>query len=225
MSSVLRRLTQLKQKQEFRVKPDCLDVDKSSGRASLTLGQITQSTCGNLTMHNFKVNTARHAAGNGKYAHFDFFCCCKNHYVPLGFHFVRLSQQCDRTAPPNSFIVSVSLSPWCQALNKSTPSHCVLLSELTIVHCVCVLLQGSRGHYRYHWQSHNVKHSGVDDMVLLSKINEDAIVDNLKKRYMDDYIFVSFCSQSLLTARREIAEPRLVPAIPRIAEWSFTASL
>lgn len=29
-------------------------------------------------------------------------------------------------------------------------------------------------------------------MVLLSKINEDAIVDNLKKRYMDDYIFVSF---------------------------------
>uniref|UniRef100_A0A8C5I4Z5 Osteoclast-stimulating factor 1 n=1 Tax=Gouania willdenowi TaxID=441366 RepID=A0A8C5I4Z5_GOUWI len=36
---------------------------------------------------------------------------------------------------------------------------------------------------------HNVKLSGVDDMVLLSKINEDAIVDNLKKRYMDDYIF------------------------------------
>ncbi|XP_067104744.1 unconventional myosin-Ie [Osmerus mordax] len=48
---------------------------------------------------------------------------------------------------------------------------------------------GSRGHFRYHWQSHNVKQSGVDDMVLLPKINEDAIVDNLKKRYMDDYIF------------------------------------
>ncbi|XP_060767907.1 unconventional myosin-Ie isoform X1 [Neoarius graeffei] len=48
---------------------------------------------------------------------------------------------------------------------------------------------GSRGHYRYHWQSHNIKHSGVDDMVLLTKINEDAIVENLKKRYMDDYIF------------------------------------
>lgn len=60
------------------------------------------------------------------------------------------------------------------------------------LYIVCVLLQGSRGHYRYHWQSHNVKLSGVDDMVLLSKINEDAIVDNLKKRYMDDYIFVSF---------------------------------
>ena len=29
-------------------------------------------------------------------------------------------------------------------------------------------------------------------MVLLPKISEDAIVDNLKKRYMDDYIFVSF---------------------------------
>uniref|UniRef100_A0A672Q4M8 Osteoclast-stimulating factor 1 n=1 Tax=Sinocyclocheilus grahami TaxID=75366 RepID=A0A672Q4M8_SINGR len=36
---------------------------------------------------------------------------------------------------------------------------------------------------------HNVKQSGVDDMVLLSKINEDAIVENLKKRYMDDFIF------------------------------------
>uniref|UniRef100_A0A8C3GAH8 Osteoclast-stimulating factor 1 n=1 Tax=Cyclopterus lumpus TaxID=8103 RepID=A0A8C3GAH8_CYCLU len=42
---------------------------------------------------------------------------------------------------------------------------------------------------KYHWQSQNVKQSGVDDMVLLSKITEDAIVDNLKKRYMDDYIF------------------------------------
>ncbi|KAM6967963.1 myosin IEb [Aplochiton taeniatus] len=42
---------------------------------------------------------------------------------------------------------------------------------------------------RYHWQAQNVKGSGVDDMVLLSKINEDAITDNLKKRYMDDFIF------------------------------------
>ncbi|KAM4579754.1 myosin IEb [Odontesthes bonariensis] len=42
---------------------------------------------------------------------------------------------------------------------------------------------------RYHWQAQNVKVSGVDDMVLLSKISEDAITDNLKKRFMDDYIF------------------------------------
>uniref|UniRef100_A0AAY4EHF9 Osteoclast-stimulating factor 1 n=1 Tax=Denticeps clupeoides TaxID=299321 RepID=A0AAY4EHF9_9TELE len=48
-----------------------------------------------------------------------------------------------------------------------------------------LFLQGSK----YHWQSQNVKQSGVDDMVLLSKITEDAIVDNLKKRFMDDYIF------------------------------------
>uniref|UniRef100_A0A8C7N2R0 Osteoclast-stimulating factor 1 n=1 Tax=Oncorhynchus kisutch TaxID=8019 RepID=A0A8C7N2R0_ONCKI len=45
--------------------------------------------------------------------------------------------------------------------------------------------QGSK----YHWQSQNVKQSGVDDMVLLSKISEDAIVENLKKRFMDDFIF------------------------------------
>lgn len=54
--------------------------------------------------------------------------------------------------------------------------------------------QGSKE--RFHWQSHNVKQSGVDDMVLLSKISEEAIVENLKKRFMDDYIFVSFPRQS-----------------------------
>uniref|UniRef100_A0AAY4E977 Osteoclast-stimulating factor 1 n=1 Tax=Denticeps clupeoides TaxID=299321 RepID=A0AAY4E977_9TELE len=42
---------------------------------------------------------------------------------------------------------------------------------------------------RYHWQALNVKVSGVDDMVLLAKINEDGITDNLRKRYMDDFIF------------------------------------
>uniref|UniRef100_A0A8C0LD44 Myosin IF n=1 Tax=Canis lupus dingo TaxID=286419 RepID=A0A8C0LD44_CANLU len=42
---------------------------------------------------------------------------------------------------------------------------------------------------RFHWQSHNVKQSGVDDMVLLPQITEDAIVGNLRKRFMDDYIF------------------------------------
>lgn len=50
--------------------------------------------------------------------------------------------------------------------------------------------QGSKE--RYHWQAQNVKVGGVDDMVLLSKISEDAITENLKRRYMDDYIFVSF---------------------------------
>lgn len=49
--------------------------------------------------------------------------------------------------------------------------------------------QGSKE--RFHWQSHNVKQSGVDDMVLLPQITEDAIVSNLRKRFMDDYIFVS----------------------------------
>jgi myosin-1 len=53
----------------------------------------------------------------------------------------------------------------------------------------------------YHWQSHNVKLSGVDDMVLLPNISEDAIVENLKKRYMDDYIFVSFSGNSNCTSK------------------------
>ena len=47
----------------------------------------------------------------------------------------------------------------------------------------------------YHWQSKgNIKSSGVEDMVLLPKIQEAAIVDNLKKRLMDDLIFVSSSS-------------------------------
>ncbi|KAM9374939.1 unconventional myosin-Ie [Phaethornis superciliosus] len=69
-----------------------------------------------------------------------------------------------------------SLAPW------NPKRFCVLVSSSR-------KNLGSKGHYRYHWQSHNVKHSGVDDMVLLSKITEDSIVENLKKRYMDDYIF------------------------------------
>uniref|UniRef100_F1KTI8 Myosin-Ie n=1 Tax=Ascaris suum TaxID=6253 RepID=F1KTI8_ASCSU len=42
----------------------------------------------------------------------------------------------------------------------------------------------------FHWQSKtNVQHVGVDDMVLLSKLNEDAIVENLRKRLMGNSIF------------------------------------
>lgn len=52
----------------------------------------------------------------------------------------------------------------------------------------CSHPQGSKE--RFHWQSHNVKQSGVDDMVLLPQITEDSIVGNLRKRFMDDYIFV-----------------------------------
>ena len=43
----------------------------------------------------------------------------------------------------------------------------------------------------YHWQSRNKKSSGVEDMVLLVKIQEASIVENLKKRYLDDLIYVS----------------------------------
>eukprot|EP01147_Barroeca_monosierra_P002529 gene2529-5449_t len=41
-----------------------------------------------------------------------------------------------------------------------------------------------------HWQSKAKQaSSGVEDMVLISKINEDAICENLRKRYMDDLIY------------------------------------
>jgi len=35
------------------------------------------------------------------------------------------------------------------------------------------------------------KQVGVEDMVLIQKISEPAIVDNLKKRFMEDCIYVS----------------------------------
>ncbi|XP_065836979.1 unconventional myosin-Ie-like [Oscarella lobularis] len=41
----------------------------------------------------------------------------------------------------------------------------------------------------YAWQSKGMKQSGVEDMVLLPKIQEGAIVDNLKKRYTEDLIY------------------------------------
>ena len=49
----------------------------------------------------------------------------------------------------------------------------------------------------YHWQSRNKKSSGVEDMVLLVKIQEAAIVENLKKRYLDDLIYVSIHPSAL----------------------------
>lgn len=41
----------------------------------------------------------------------------------------------------------------------------------------------------YHWQSHHIKQSGVDDMVLLTKVTENAIIENLKKRYINGQIY------------------------------------
>ncbi|CAI2320056.1 unnamed protein product [Caenorhabditis sp. 36 PRJEB53466] len=42
----------------------------------------------------------------------------------------------------------------------------------------------------FHWQSKvNVQHAGVDDMVLLSKLTEQSIVENLKKRLQANSIF------------------------------------
>ena len=36
-----------------------------------------------------------------------------------------------------------------------------------------------------------MKRSGVDDLVLLSKVEESAIVENLRKRFLEDIIYVS----------------------------------
>ncbi|OAF67597.1 hypothetical protein A3Q56_04676, partial [Intoshia linei] len=41
----------------------------------------------------------------------------------------------------------------------------------------------------YHWQSKDVKKTGTDDMVMLSSRSKSSIVDNLKKRYMNDQIY------------------------------------
>ncbi|KCV73289.1 myosin I [Fonticula alba] len=42
---------------------------------------------------------------------------------------------------------------------------------------------------RHEWDSKAGKQSGLEDMVLLTKIAEDAICDNLKKRFNDDLIY------------------------------------
>lgn len=53
-------------------------------------------------------------------------------------------------------------------------------------------------HQAYHWQSRNKKSSGVEDMVLLVKIQEASIVENLKKRYLDDLIYVSLTNTYII---------------------------
>ncbi|XP_003373953.1 myosin-If [Trichinella spiralis] len=42
-----------------------------------------------------------------------------------------------------------------------------------------------------HWQWHGIDQVGVHDMVLLATVDEDAIVQNLRKRYMNSIMFVS----------------------------------
>ena len=41
----------------------------------------------------------------------------------------------------------------------------------------------------YQWQCPDHKRAGVDDMTLLSKIDDAAIAENLKKRFDTDWIF------------------------------------
>ncbi|OUC49095.1 hypothetical protein D917_05723 [Trichinella nativa] len=41
-----------------------------------------------------------------------------------------------------------------------------------------------------HWQWHGIDQVGVHDMVLLATVDEDAIVQNLRKRYMNSIMFL-----------------------------------
>ena len=41
----------------------------------------------------------------------------------------------------------------------------------------------------YTWQSDDHKRAGHDDMVLLSEVKDEKIVENLKKRFNEDWIF------------------------------------
>lgn len=64
--------------------------------------------------------------------------------------------------------------------------------------------------YNYYVQAHNWKKQvGVDDMVLLQKISEGAIVENLKKRLMEDCIYVSFTllQCAIVSWRTDIVTP------------------
>lgn len=77
---------------------------------------------------------------------------------------------------------------------------------------------------QHHWQSQNVKVSGVDDMVLLPKITEEAIMDNLRKRYMDDYIFVSFDHKSPILPHQTSPLPAILAQAKLHEDESFSRS-
>ena len=58
-------------------------------------------------------------------------------------------------------------------------------------------------------------------MVLLPKIQEAAIVENLKKRYMDDLIFVSFCYTS---SKCLCEESTVLDSLPALCSFGKLAS-
>lgn len=81
-----------------------------------------------------------------------------------------------------------------EGFKASSRQAAITVWDRTLLYELKNLLHFPRQPSNYHWQSKgNVKASGVEDMVLLPKIQEASIVENLKKRYMDDLIFVSFC--------------------------------
>lgn len=59
------------------------------------------------------------------------------------------------------------------------------------------LVNNNGAQKRFDWETKTGKGaSGLEDMVLVNKISDDAIVDNLKKRFMDDLIYVRFASRA-----------------------------
>ena len=63
---------------------------------------------------------------------------------------------------------------------------------------VSYLLSAHKFQQAYKWEAADHKRSGVDDMTLLTEISEKAIVENLRKRFMDDWIF-TYIGQVLIS--------------------------
>ena len=63
---------------------------------------------------------------------------------------------------------------------------------------VSYLLSSHKFRQAYKWEAADHKRSGVDDMTLLTEISEKAIVENLRKRFMDDWIF-TYIGQVLIS--------------------------
>ena len=77
---------------------------------------------------------------------------------------------------------------------------CEIIGNLSVIleFYVSYLLSAQKFQQAYKWEAADHKRSGVDDMTLLTEISEKAIVENLRKRFMDDWIF-TYIGQVLIS--------------------------
>ena len=89
---------------------------------------------------------------------------------------------------------------WCGCLCLFRPLGAELVVVVVAAAAAAVAVGGGGAQFKkFDYDAKTGKgSSGLEDMVLISKISEEAIVENIKKRYNDDLIYVRFAPSAAI---------------------------